>query len=112
MELLMVVLNKGEYLEKLLSVLVEAGVNGTAIVESEDVGHFLAYEVPIFAGLRQLFGEVETRSKTIFGIIEDREVFSKFEELLKEEGIDFTKPGIGAIITVPVNKAIKAEREE
>lgn len=109
MELLIIILNKEEYFEKLMSLLVEAGISGATISDSEGIGHYLAYEVPIFAGLRQLVGEGKTINKTILAVLDDKKVFSKFKELLAEENIDFTRPGVGVIVTVPVNEVIKSK---
>ncbi|MFH1645012.1 MAG: hypothetical protein ABIB11_01190 [Candidatus Omnitrophota bacterium] len=109
MEFLLITLNKEEYFEKIVSLLVEAGVEGATIVDAEAVGHFLAHEVPIFAGLRQLVGEAKTLSKVITALLEDDNSFSVFKKLLEEEEIDFTKPDVGYVITVPVSKAIKPE---
>lgn len=109
MELLIIVLNKEEYFEKILSILVELEVPGATILDSEGLGHFLAYEVPIFAGLRQLVGEKKTASRTILALIEGKDFFSKFKKLLATEKIDFTQPGTGIIVTVPANEAIKSK---
>ena len=111
MELLMIILNKEEYFEKISSILVELGISGATILDSEGLGHFLAYEVPIFAGLKQMVGEQKTASKTILALIEQKSVFSEFKKLLAEENIDFTKADTGIIITIPVNEAIKSEEE-
>ena len=109
MELLMIILNKEEYLEKILSILVEIEVPGATILESEGLGHFLAYEVPIFAGLKQLIGEKKTASRTIVALIDEEDFLAKFKRLLAEEDIDFTQPDMGIIVTLPVNNAIKPE---
>lgn len=111
MQLLIIVLNKEEYLEKLMSLLVEAGISGATISDSQGIGHYLAYEVPIFAGLRQMMGEGKTVNKTILALLNDDKTFAQFKELLIEEDIDFTKPGVGVVVTVPVNEAIKFEGE-
>lgn len=111
MELILIVLNKEEYLEKILSILVELEVHGATILESEGLGHFLAYEVPIFAGLRRLVGEKKKANKTIFALVEDEEFFSRFKELLAEEKIDFTEPGMGLIASLPVNEAVRSKAD-
>ncbi len=108
MELLIVILNKEEYFERILSILVEAGVSGATIFESEGMGHFLAYEVPIFAGLRQLMGGGKSESRTIMAVLEDEKIFKNITRLLNEDGIDFTKSGVGIMMTVPVNKVKKS----
>ena len=111
MELLIIVLNKTEYLEKLLSILIEAGVSGANISESEGVGNYLAFEVPIFAGLRQFFQEGKSVNKTIMAVLEDKDTYLKLKKLLAAENIDFTQPGVGIIIKVPVNEVIKSQEE-
>jgi len=111
MELLVIILKDEKYLEKLTSLLVEAGISGATISDSEGIGHYLAYEVPIFAGLRQLMGEGKTINKTILATLDDEQVFDKLKKLLAEENIDFSKPGVGTIATVPINKIIKSENE-
>jgi len=111
MELLIIVLNKEQYLEKLISILVEAGVSGATILESEGLGHYLAYEIPIFAGLRHLMGESKSTNKTILAVLHDKEIFRNFKRLLAEEKIDFSEPGVGIVITVPVNEIIKSKGE-
>jgi nitrogen regulatory protein P-II 1 len=111
MKLLIIILNKEEYLGRLTSLLVEAGISGATISDSEGIGHYLAYEVPIFAGLRQLVGEGNTINKTILAVLDDEGSFTKFKELLEEENIDFTKPGIGVIMTVPISEVIKSKED-
>ncbi len=111
MELLIIVLNKEEYFERLLSLLVEAGVNGATIVDSEGIGHFLAHEIPIFAGLKQLIGEGKSINKTIMVVLEKKDIFNNLKKLLEAEEIDFTNPGTGIIITLPVNEVIKPKAE-
>lgn len=111
MQLLIIVLNKEEHLEKLMSLLIEAGISGATISDSQGIGHYLAYEVPIFAGLRQMMGEGKTVNKTILALLNDGKAFDEFKELLLEEEIDFTKPGVGILVTVPVNEVIKSEGE-
>jgi nitrogen regulatory protein PII len=112
MEFLIIILNREEYFEKILSILVELGVSGATILDSEGLGHFLAYEVPIFAGLKQLVGEKKTANRTILALIDNKTMFLELKELLSEEGIDFTQPGTGIIATIPVNNAIRPQIEE
>ncbi|MGA1870779.1 MAG: P-II family nitrogen regulator [bacterium] len=108
MELLMIIINKEEYFEKILSILVGLGVPGATILDSQGMGQFLAYEVPLFAGLRQVIGERRSLNKTIMTLIEDKEFFIKLKQTLEEEYIDFTQPGMGIIFTLPVHNVIKS----
>jgi len=106
MELLIIVFNKEAYTEKIISLLVEAGVNNVSLIDSEGAGHFLANEVPIFAGLRQLMGDNKTVNKIIMGVLEEKETFSEIKKLLLEEKIDFATNDLGFIITVPINNML------
>lgn len=111
MELLVLVLNDPEKLESTLTSLVELGISGATILDSEGMGHYLAYEVPIFAGLRQFVGSGKTRSKTIFALVKDGSVVETVIRVLKEENIDFSRPGTGLIFTVPVGISVKSEND-
>ena len=112
MKLLMIVLNRDDYFEKILSLLIESGVSGATIFDSEGLGHFLAYEVPIFAGLRYLMGEQRAFNRTIMAIVEKDDIFQDFKRLLKKEEIDFTQPGVGVIATLPLSEVIKPEHKD
>ena len=111
MELLIIVLNKVEYLKDMLSIMVEAGITEATILDSEGMGQILAYEVPIFAGLRQLLGEERAHNKTVFALIKKGEVFEDFKKLLKEVDIDFAQKGTGIAFTVPVNSFMQPEKD-
>lgn len=111
MELLVIVLNKVNLLNDLVSLLVESGITRATVLDSEGMGHYLAHEVPIFAGLRQVVGEAGAYNKTIVALIEDGASVVKLEKLLKEADIDFTQGGTGIIFTVPVRTVIKPKDE-
>ena len=111
MELLVIVLNKVDLLNDLLSVLVEAGITRATVLDSEGMGHHLAYEVPIFAGLRKMLGETGAHNKTIIALIEDKKSVTELEKVLREVNIDFTQSGTGIMFTVPVGNVTKPEDE-
>ncbi len=105
----MLELHQEEHLENILSILVELGVSGATLLDSEGLGHFLAFEVPIFAGLRQMMGEKKTANKTILALINEDNFLAKFNKFLAEENIDFTSSGTGIMMTVPVNSAVTSD---
>ena len=84
MELLVIVLNKIELLNDMLSVMVEVGITDATVLDSGGMGHILAYEVPIFAGLRQLLGDSGNYNKTIFALVKKGDTFNQLLKLLKE----------------------------
>ncbi len=111
MLLVLIFLHREEYLEDILTILVELGVQSTTIVDSHSLGEFLAFEVPIFAGLRQLMGEKRAPSKTIIALLEDPDHFSQLQNLLSEQEIDFTAPGTGTLVAVPTVEVIRSKEE-
>ena len=109
MQLLVIILNKTEMLKDVMCAMVEAGITKATTVDSEGMGRFLAYEIPIFAGLRQLVGESKSYNKMIISITEDRDIVLKLTKVFKEIDLDFSKPDTGIIFTVPVNAVVKSD---
>jgi len=109
MELLIIFLYAREHLEKIASLLVEVGVTEATITEGQALGQFLAFEVPIFAGLRQLVGEKRRHATTILAVVEDEKKVDALIRLLRDEGIDFTQPGTGVILSLPIKRSVLSE---
>lgn len=111
MYLMVIILHKEEYLDDILQLFVELGVEDAVIIESESLTQALAYGVPIFAGLRfQLKGE-RRYSKIVFAITDEKETASNMVELLKEQEIDFEKPGTGRILLIKLEEVIGKPEE-
>jgi hypothetical protein len=53
-KLLVFVLNREQCLDSILEAFVKPGITGATILDSEGMGHYLAYEVPIFAYFKEL----------------------------------------------------------
>jgi hypothetical protein len=106
-ELLVIILKQTEKLQDLLSALVELGIEEATILDGEEIGQYLAYEVPIFAGLRQLIGGGrKTQSKIIITLIKkDAELIGNLHQILVSVGIDFTRSETGRLFTLPINRA-------
>jgi hypothetical protein len=51
--------------------------------------------------------EGQSANKTIMAVLENGSIFKDFKRLLQEEGIDFTKPGIGLMVTLPAAEVVK-----
>jgi hypothetical protein len=100
MELLVVILNDKNIINDVLSAFVEAGISKATIYDSEGMGTFLAYKVPIFAGLQSLVGGSRKYNKTIISIIESNDALETLRRLLKKIGFE------GIMFTVPVKDAV------
>jgi nitrogen regulatory protein P-II 1 len=105
MKLLVFVLNKEEYLEDVLEAYVEAGVAGATLLDSEGMGRFLAYEVPLFASFREFMKGNKPYNKTIISVIKHDSVVSRVKQLVDEVVGGLENPGTGIMFTVPVDWA-------
>ena len=103
MKLVVFVLNQEEKLEEVLEAFVEAGVPGATILDSEGMGRFLTYEVPLFAAFKSFMKGNKPYNKTIFSIVDDEGKIEKLQELI--EGIcgKLSEPGTGILFTIPVD---------
>lgn len=103
MKLLVFVLNKEELLEDVLAAYVEAGVPGATILDSEGMGRFLTYEVPLFADFKDFMRGNKPYNKTIFSVLKDESVLPRLEKLLDRICGGLSSPGTGIFFTVPVD---------
>lgn len=111
MYLLIIILHREEYLDDILSLFVELGIEDAAIVESQSLTRALAYDVPIFAGLRFQIEGSKRYSKVIFALADNPEIGDELVSILKDEGIDFDKPGVGRIILLKTEKVLGKPEE-
>ena len=100
MKLLVLVLNKEEYLDDILEAFVEAGLIGATILDSTGMGHKLAYDIPIFAGLQKSI-KTSDYGKTIFSVVNDDEMLEEVIKLI-EEIMDLNEPGSCLLFVAPL----------
>ncbi|RKX77380.1 MAG: hypothetical protein DRP87_09395 [Spirochaetes bacterium] len=112
MKLLVFVLNREELLDEVLAAYVEAGIPGATILDSEGMGRFLTYEVPLFADFKEFMKGNKPYNKTIFSVIENEENIPRLIELLESICGDLSEPGTGIVFTLPVDFCKGMIREE
>jgi len=102
--LLVLVLNKEEYLDNILTAFVEADISGATIIDSVGMGRVLAYDVPIFAGLRATSQAYQSKpyNKTIFTVIPDKAHLDEIVKLI-EDILDLHVPGTGLLFAFPLS---------
>jgi nitrogen regulatory protein PII len=105
MKLLVLGLNNEEYLEEVLEAYIEAGVTGSTILDSEGMGRFLTYEVPLFAGFKEFMKGNKPYNKTIISVIRNDRTVEKVKKLLDDIVGGLDNPGTGIMFTVPVDWA-------
>lgn len=112
MKLLVFVLNDDAYLSKVLAAYIEAGVSGATILDSEGLGRFLAYEVPLFADFKEFMKGNKPKNKTILAVIRDERVVGRLVPLIEAVVGDLRTPGHGLMFSVPVDWLVGPERAE
>ncbi len=103
MKLLIFVLNKEELLDDVMAAFIEADVPGATIIDSEGMGHFLTYEVPLFADFKDFMKGNKPYNKTIISVIKNEETIPVVVKLLNQVCGDLSKPGTGILFTIPVD---------
>jgi len=101
-KLLIVILNKTECLQDLVSVFVELGIKGATILDSEGMGKILAQDIPIFAGVKSLFSGTQPRNKTILMLLQE-EMIPLVVEAFEETVGPLDQPGNGMIMALAVD---------
>ena len=105
MKLVVIVLNKIELLEDLLSAFIEIGVSGATVIDSVGMGRILSHDVPIFAGLRSAFPGTSPVNKTILVVTEDAMV-TDILAVVEDVCGDLQDPGSGLVFVVPVESVL------
>lgn len=112
MKLVVFVLNRGELLHDVLAAYVEAGMSGATVLDSEGIGRFLAYEMPLFADFKDVMTDSKPSNKTILSVVQHEEKIPILERLLDEICGGLDHPGTGVFFTVPVDYMHGMVREE
>jgi nitrogen regulatory protein P-II 1 len=105
-QLLIAVINEEEKLDEILSGLVELGVTGATIINSEGMGRVLSHDIPIFAGLETLASRSRPLNQTIFSVIREDAKVDAVIALLQEICGDFENPATGIVFTIPVTRVV------
>ena len=106
MKLIVFVLNNEELLDQVLQAYAEVGISGGTVLDSEGMGRFLTYEVPLFAGFREFMKGNKPYNKTILSVVRDESVIPRLHAILNQICGDLTGPGTGILFTLPVDWAV------
>ena len=102
MKQIFLILNKPELLEEVIEYLVEEGVSGATVVDTVGMGKILAYDIPIFAGFRELMVGAKATNKMIITTVADDLLEHLMEGL--DRIIEFDQPGTGVAMVTDIYK--------
>lgn len=109
MHLLFITLYREDLLDEVLSGLVEMEITGATVLDGTPMELILSEDVPIFAGL---LPAGSGRSSAIVAPVKDRSLLDPLIRLLRETGVDFTRPGVGRLFLLPVDFCIGPDSGE
>ena len=92
-----------KYLDDIMMALSEVEINDPLVLSGESMGHKLAFDMPLFAGLRQTMGKDKSFAKVIMAQVGEKDVEFFLTEL-KNAGVDFQANEIGKIFLLPLHK--------
>lgn len=92
-----------KYLEDILMALNAVGVHNAIVSEGLSMQNVMAYQVPIFAGLRSEISSSPKFCKIIFAATDDKNTVDDIYDEIKETGIDNKKKKVFSILSFPVN---------
>jgi len=101
-KLVFIVLNTVELLEEIIEYMVEMDVRGGTVLDSVGMGRILAYDIPIFAGFREMMVGSRANNRTLMTTIPDK-IFDDFMEGL-DRIVNFDEPGTGVAFAVDIHK--------
>lgn len=110
MRLVIIFLNKIEYLDDLLSAFIEIGILGATVLDSVGMGHIISHDIPIFAGLRDAFAGSSPTNRTILAVV-DKDRVAKIDEVLKDITGYHRQSGIAKMLSVSVDELFGFEDE-
>lgn len=103
LKLFIIVLNRTEYLDDILTLFLELGVSGATIIDSVGMGRIVSKDIPIFASFSDLLSSSRPSNKTIMSIVREELVAEIVEGIEKSIG-DFTETGMGIYFTLSLDQ--------
>lgn len=108
MKALVIVLNETEYLDDILSLLVEYDVRGATILDSQGMASTIVNndirDIPLFGSLKNLLKDQHPYNKTVFTVIRDQEKLYKVVDAIKDLISNGKDPAAGFMFTIPVDE--------
>lgn len=103
MELMMIVLNKTDLLNELLTEFMDNDLSGATVIDSSGMGHIISNQFPMFSMFAELDEEKEENSKTILKVVKSVEEREKAVAIVESITGDLSGPDSAIIIAVPVS---------
>ncbi|MBI1372931.1 MAG: hypothetical protein GC159_09245 [Phycisphaera sp.] len=101
-KLVVIILDQPQLIDELLTGFLDIGVRGATVIESRGMGAIVRQDMPVFAGLADLFGE-NTGSRMIFSVMPES-LIDPTTKLLEEITGHLNQPNSAIIFSLPVEQ--------
>lgn len=105
MKLVVIILNRVEYLEDLLAAFLEIGISGATVLNSVGMGQIISKNIPIFAGLSDAFPGSSPSNRTILAVVEERQV-KRMARMVEEVCGSLDEPGTGLMVSLSLDEVL------
>ncbi len=106
MNLAIIILNRIELLEDILSAFLEIDISDVNVTDSVGMNHIISHNIPIFAGLMDSFTGSSPKSKMILVKIDSNQT-ERLIEVVKDICNDPDEPNSGHMILLPIERFIE-----
>jgi len=101
--LLCITVVKGDHLEDILEAFLELGITGATVLDARGMGQILSQDVPIFAGLRNLFPGGQGEHSFVMSVAEESKAEAFLDRMPQICGC-LQERGTGIAFTLPVTR--------
>jgi len=110
MKLVIVFLNKIEFLDDLLSGFLEIGVTGATVLDTVGMGRIISKNIPIFAGLRDAFAGSSPANKTILAVV-DESLVDPIAAVVEDLLDSFHEERGAFVVSLPIDKIFGLKKQ-
>ena len=104
MRLLVIVIHDPKRLDEVLTGLLDLGVTGATILDSEGMGRILSDDIPVFGGFQAAILD-RPRNATILSVVEESSVDAVVAHVQQVLG-DLSAPATGIVFVLPVERVV------
>lgn len=108
MQVLLIVLNKVDYLNDILEKFVEMGVKGATIIDSQGMAGAIVENdvnsIPLFGALKNIIKGTGSHNKTIFTVLKNEELVERVVNAIQKLLDDKDNSKTGFMFSIPIGK--------
>ena len=101
-KLILLILNKTELIDDVITLFLELGIKGATVLESTGMAKFLSEDIPLFAGFREILKGARPNNMTIFSVVPGN-IVNKAAAGLQDIIGNFNEPGNGLFFAIPIS---------